>query len=199
MNYMKKTLPLIILALVLCNCDKDDKRIDNENIKLEPYIIENYSDDAKQLYFNEIFEDIDHTNYTNPILDDNEINKILKIIQAVYNSDSTERDAVFDVYDIHGYYCYSFNSISLRVNTELPEIKNLANNIFPTGETELDNLLTTYNFDSVKTSYSYPQFPWLTIYTEDEYNMLPKKKSFQILNLYKILNLIEVVLEMETQ
>jgi hypothetical protein len=175
---MNKMLPLIIFTLLLYSCEKDDKIIDNNDIKLDSYIIENYSDDAKQLYFHEIYQDSTHTNYTNPILDENEINKILKIIQAVYNSDSPERDTVFDIYDIQGYYCYSFNSISLRVDTGLTEIKNLANNIFPTGEAGLDNLLTNYNFDSVKTSYSYPRFPWLTIYTGDEYNMIPIEKEF---------------------
>ncbi len=175
---MKKILPFIVFTLLLSNCEKEDKIIDNNDIKLDSYIIENYSGDAKQLYFHEIFQDSTHTNYTNPILDDNEINKILEIIQAVYNSNSPERDTVFDIYDIHGYYCYSFNSISLRVDTGLSEIKNLANNKFPTGETELDNILNTYNFDSVKTSYSYPRFPWLTIYTDDEYNMIPIEKEF---------------------
>ena len=175
---MKKILTLIFFALLLLSCEKKEGIIDYDKIELEAFIIENYSYDAKQLYFHELFQDSTHVNYENPIIDNNEVNKILKIIQAVYNTDSPERDTVFDIYQIHGYYCYSFNSICLRVNTELTEIQNLADNVIPTGETSLDNILNTYNFDSVKTSYSYPNFPWLTIYTSDEYNMIPIEKEF---------------------
>lgn len=174
---MKKIFLLIFFALLLSGCE-EDKIIGGDDIKLDSYIIENYSDDAKQLYFHEIFQDSAHSNYSKPILEENEINKVLKIIQAVYNSDYPERDTVFDIYQIHGYYCYRFNSISLRVDTGLVEIKNLANGIFPTGESNLDNLLNSYGFDSVRTSYSYPRFPWLTIYTNDEFNMIPIEKEF---------------------
>lgn len=175
---MKKVLPLIIFALFLLGCEKEDGTIGYDGIELDTYIIENYSYDAKQLYFHEIFQDSTHVNYKNPIIDNNEVNKILKIIQAVYNSDSPERDSVFEIFQIHGYYCYRFNSISLKINTELTEIQNLSDNVIPTGETSLDNILNTYNFDSVKTSNSYPDFPWLTIFTSDEYNMIPIEKEF---------------------
>lgn len=185
---MKKISTLIIFVFLLLGCEKDEEiisydKIEEEiigydKIELETYIIENYSYDAKQLYFNEIFQDSTHANFNDPVLDSDEINNILKVIQAVYNSISLERDTVFDIYQIHGYYCYSFNSIMLRVKTELLEIQNLSNGIFQTGESSLDNLLSTYSFDSVKTSYSYPNFPWLTIYTKNEYNMIPIEKEF---------------------
>ncbi len=175
---MKRIFLLIIIALFLIRCEKKDGTNDNNELKLDSYIIENYSEDAKQLYFHEIFQDSTHANYNNPVLDDHEIKEILEIIQAVYDSDSPERDTVFEIYQIHGYYCYSFSSISLKVDTGKAEIKNLVNNIIPTGETALDNLLNSYNFDSVKTSYSYPRFPWLSIYTGDEYNMIPIAKEF---------------------
>ncbi len=181
---MKKIFPFIIFVILLLGCEKENKtkniNQDDEDIviTLTPYIIENYSEDAKQLYFDEIFKNDMHEDYMNPALDEQEIEKILEIIQAVYNSDSPERDTVFNVYDIHGYYCYGFSSMYLKVDTTKTEIHNLANNIFPTGEPNLDQLLTTYHFDSVATSYSYPRFPWLTIYTDDEYNMIPLEKEF---------------------
>ncbi|WP_372647852.1 hypothetical protein [Draconibacterium sp.] len=175
---MKKNLLLIILASILTCCEKEEGTIGYDAIELDTYVIENYLYDAKQLYFHEVYQDSTHFNYNDPILDDKEIDKVLKIIQAVYDSHSPERDTVFDVYQIHGYYCYSFNSISLKVKTELSEIQNLSNKIIPTGETSLDNILSTYNFDSVRTAYSYPRFPWLTVYTDDEYNMITVEKEF---------------------
>jgi hypothetical protein len=175
---MKKSLTLLVFSIFFLSCEKEEITLGYDKIELENYIIENYTNDAKQLYFHEIFRDSTHVNYENSIIDTKEVNKVLKIIQAVYNSTSAERDTVFEIYQIHGYYCYGFNSICLKVNTELTEIQNLSNNLIPTGATLLDNILSTYKFDSVKTSYSYPNFPWLTIFTSDEYNMIPITKEF---------------------
>ncbi|MDL2306108.1 hypothetical protein LJC72_12350 [Bacteroides sp. OttesenSCG-928-D19] len=185
---MKK---LFVLAgiFLLWSCDEHnnlEKDYGLDGVALESYIIENYTRDAKQLYFHEMIQNSTHAGYDNPVIDENEVNKILQIIQAVYNLDIPERDTVFDVYKIHGYYCYSFNSINLKVNTELPEIQNLSENIFPTGETSLDNLLDTYSFDSVSTFYSYPEFSWLTIHTKKEYNMIPIEKAFDKLESVQI-------------
>lgn len=160
------------------SCEKD-VTIWYDEIELESYIIENYSNDAKQLYLHEIFQDSTHPNFEKSIIDNNEINKILKTIQAVYNLNSPERDSVFLKHKIHASYCFSSNSISLRVKTGLPEIKNLATNIIPTGESSLDEILSSYNFDSVKTAYDYPSFPWLTLYANNnEYNMIPIERKF---------------------
>lgn len=169
---------MVIFILVLNSCNDSDGLVGYQKIDLDPYIIESYLHDAKQLYMDEIYHNENHFNYGDPSLDNEEIDKILKIIQAVYDSRSPQRDTVFDVYQIHGYYCYSFSSVGLMVETERPEIQSLSENVFPTGKQELDNLLTTYGFDSVRTAYSYPNFPWLTVYTQQEFNMLPVEKEF---------------------
>ncbi len=181
---MKSTIFILTLAsaILITSCRKDNpSSIGYDKIELTQFIIDNYQSDAKQLFFDEILHNSDHFNYNNPVLDETEVNKILKIIQAVYSSESPERDTVFDVYMIHGYYCYSFNSIGLEVNTELPEIENLSNGIIPTGNTALDDLLSYYQFDSVNTSTYYPDFSWLTIYTANEYNLIPIEKKFKAL------------------
>ncbi len=130
-------------------------------------------------HIHEMIQNSSYAGYDDPVLDEDEITKILKIIQAVYNLDTPERDTVFNIYEIHGYYCYAFNSLSLKVDTEQAGIQNLAKNVFPTGDASLDHLLDTYKFDSVRTSYSYPDFPWLTIYTKKEYNMIPVETEFE--------------------
>ncbi|MCG6188414.1 hypothetical protein [Maribellus maritimus] len=175
---MKIFLYLVFFILVLNSCNDSDGLVGYQKIDLDPYIIESYLHDAKQLYMDEIYHNENHFNYSDPSLDNEEIDKILKIIQAVYDSRSPQRDTVFDVYQIHGYYCYSFSSVGLMVETERPEIQSLSENVFPTGDEELDNLLTAYGFDSVRTAYSYPNFPWLTVYTQQEFNMLPVEKEF---------------------
>ena len=171
-----------MLVFVGYACQEDDSLIGYDHIDLKQFIIDNYTEDAKQLYLNEIFQDNNHFNYNEPRIDLKEVDKILKLLQAVYDSNSPERDTVFDVHQIHGYYCFSLSSMGLKVNTELPEIKNLSDGIIPTGNTDLDNMLATYNFDSVKTAYSYPNFPWLTVYTKHEYNMIPVEKGFSDLS-----------------
>lgn len=179
---MKKIIYILILALAAYSCESDDSQIGYDEIDLKPFIIDNYTRDAKQLYMNEIFNNNNHINFEDPIIDTKEVNKILKLIQAVYDSNSPQRDTIFNLYEIHGYYCYSFNSLGLKVKTELPEIKNLSDGIIPTGNDNLDIILSKYNFESVKTSYSYPGFPWLTIYTTNEYNMIPLEKEFSELS-----------------
>ncbi len=182
---MKKILPFAIFVLFILGCQKAQDT-SNDNIVLTPFVLDNYYHDAKQLYFDEIFKDSTHQNYMNTTIDENEVDKILKIIQAVYDSDYPERDTIFDIYQIHGYYCYSFSSVDLKVDTSQSEIKNLANSVFPTGEPNLDNLLTTYHFDSVSTRYGYPEFSWLTIYTDDEYNLIPLERDFSELSSVEI-------------
>lgn len=176
---MKKIAIFFLFTILLLACNKDNNISEPANIILSPYVIENYTYDARQLYLDDLIHDSTNVNYYIPIIDDTEVENILKIIQAVYNLDSPYRDTVFDIYQIHGYYCYSFNSMSLNVQTDNPGIINLSNGIFPTGDTDLDNILTTYHFDSVRTAYSYPNFPWLSIFTKDKYNLIPLEETFE--------------------
>jgi len=137
----------------------------------------NYYADAKQLYYGEIIKNENHPNYNNPELDEEGIKEILEIIQAVYDSQSLERDTVFYKYKIHEYYRYNFHSVELEVNPELPAIQNLSQGIIPTGDETLDKILSAYAFDSVET-FVYPKFPWITISTKKEYNLIPIVKEF---------------------
>ena len=175
-------LSLIIVSFYSCEQDQlNDFHHDSiilDSVKLDPFIINTYYNDAKLLYCNEIYQDSTHFNRNNPILDTVEISKVLKIIQTIYSINSPETDIIFNVYKIHSRLSISFNSFYLKVQTNLPEIINLADGKIPTGNRNLDNLLTTYKFDSVKTSYSYPGFPWMTIFSKGEYNLLPIVSRF---------------------
>lgn len=175
---MKDILFITVFAFILISCNQTDDAISEEEYELEPNTLESYWHDANQLYFEEIFQDSTHSNYGNPILDENELNEIFEIIQAVYDSNTPQRDTVFNIHQIHKLHCYGLSSMYFKVDTGRTEIKNLAANVIPTGESSLDNLLTTYGFDTVRTSLSYPQFPWLTVYTDEAYNMIPLQKEF---------------------
>lgn len=178
---MKKLVSIICVIIIFIGCQKTDDQINYDKIELSEFVLENYYKDAQQLYFHEVIQNKSHPNYNESELNVDEIKNILKIIQAVYDSKSPERDIVFDEHQIHGYYCYSFSSISLKVKTETPEIENLSNQITPTGNKILDSLLEHYSLDSVRTLYSYPDFPWLTLYTKEEFNMIPVEKELSLL------------------
>jgi hypothetical protein len=40
----------------------------------------------------------------------------------------------------------------------------------------------TYQFDSVQTFVSYPSFNWLTIYSKNEYNLIPIVNKFSLIS-----------------
>lgn len=169
----------IFLVLILISCEKEPPTIVNYNeIVLDSLIINKFYNDAKQLYFDELYDNSTHQNNDTSLIYEDQINDILKIFQAVYDSDLPQRDTIFEKYDIHARYCYDFNSISLKVAPDSAEIKNLVSGEIPTGQQHLDSLINTYGFDSVKSAASYPETPWLKLFCSKEYNMIPIKKSF---------------------
>jgi len=182
MKLLTRIVPIFLICLSACEktpfSNNDHDSITLDSVRLDTFILNNYYRDAKLLYCYEIFQDSSHFNRNNPSLDTAEITKVLKIIQTVYNLNTQESKTIFNVYKIHARLCISFNSIYLKVQPNQPEIINLSKGIIPTGNQQLDNLLATYRFDSVRTFYSYPNFPWLTIYSKDEYNLLPIVSKF---------------------
>lgn len=172
-----KKLALFILILIISGCN--DTLPESELIEIDTNIREKYYDDAVELYIREILDNLNHFNYSNPNLDETELNKILTVFQAVFNLEIPEIDTISNIYNIHTLKCNGTKSIVMHVNTEAPEIIKLANGEFPTGNNQLDYLLETYEFDSVRTSYSYPQFEWLSVNTDNTFNLLPIIKEFE--------------------
>ena len=171
-------LPLILIFLFSCDKYEPDPIAESPNFLLDTFIVNNYKYDAIQLYLEDVSSDTTNPQYNNPELDSTKIDEILKIIQAVYNVNSIVRDTIFNIYQIHKTFCYSYNHISLKVDTNSPEISNMVNGIIPTGDVDLDYLLTTFRFDSIRTFYGYPDFPWLTLFSKGEYNMIPVGSMF---------------------
>jgi hypothetical protein len=173
-----RALIFILFTFLFAGCEKGIP-LNLDNIPIGAFIKDNYINDARQLHLREILGDANHNNFNEAVFDTNEINKILGIFQLVYNLKSPVRDTVFDIYKIHALPCYSLQSIGLKVNTTAPEIISLVNGQIPTGDNALDNILTKYEFDSLRTAYSYPDFPWLSIYTKNSYNLTPIIKALE--------------------
>jgi hypothetical protein len=67
--------------------------------------------------------------------------------------------------------------LGLSVNPAAPEIKKLAANILTTGQPALDNILTTYGFDTVDASLYSSGF--LYVGASRLYNLKPIMKQFE--------------------
>ncbi len=168
---MRKIVFIGLMLLGLLGCQRKEKYTD---IELMPFIYENYLQDAKQLYMREIYADTLHDNYHNPVLDTNEIIRILKIFQAVYNCPEPEAELVFN-HSIHAFKLFSLNTIRITVDTCLEESANLLEGRIPTGIDELDNLLSLYHFDSIHSFY--PNLPVVSLHSREDYHLLPITKQ----------------------
>ncbi len=175
---MKKLFYFATAFLFLFSCTKNSPKNPppcRNIIPIDTFIANHYTDDSKDLYLSEIYNDSSHFNFNNPVLDPVELQDVLGIIQAVYNLQSTESKAVFNQYKIHSRLCNLSHTVSIGVNVSATEIINLANNKIPTGNVLLDNILSTYHFDSVSHMFSIydSTLPYLRIYTPNIYNLNP--------------------------
>ena len=146
-----------------------------DSVKLDPFIVMNYYEDAKLLYVKEIFQDSSHFNRNNPVLDTSEITKVLKVIQTVYNLNTPESNSIFNDKKIHSRICINLDHLWLKVQKTAPEINNLIKGIVPTGNQNLDKLLVKYEFKSVR---SFSITDYIIIYLKREYNLIPVAAEF---------------------
>lgn len=175
------TLSLLALLFAISCETNDSNESENQNIPGN-VDIESYRSDAVQLYYQEIIDNTNHPNYTEAEFDYDQINEIFDLIKAVYELDVPQRDTVFLVHNIHARYCNMTNVLGVNVQTDAPEIQNLAAGVIPTGNEQLDGILEAYAFDSVDVYYGYPDFSWLSLYTSEAYNMIPVAEEFATVN-----------------
>ncbi len=170
------------MVIISCNLfdSSDDDMFDYNSIELSDFIIDNYYEDAMELYFREIKADSTHPNYNNPIFDTDEIDKIMKIIQVVYNSSSSQRGVVFETYDIHTHPSQEFNTLLVGVDTSATEIKNFIAGNIPTGNDELDSIIVKFHFDCV---WVFQIIPTIIISSSENYNLFPIMKALEKISL----------------
>jgi hypothetical protein len=101
-----------IVFFISCNSNDDLTEYQNE---LNSFIYENYWEDAKQIYQNEVANNTNHFNYDLEYLDSLEIVKISKNIQSVYELTIPEQDSIFNQYQIHANIGYIFTELTLKV------------------------------------------------------------------------------------
>lgn len=165
------TFFFVLLASFLVSCDKENNS-ETKSCYCSDHVDSLYRSDAQMLLFKEIYENPEHEDRDNPYFDELKVQEFLKAIQAVYDLDFPEREEVFEENVIHVFPLYGLHSISIRTDTSSQEVKNLISGE-PTGNTELDNIISKYKFNEVKTSYFYPDFNWITIIADEPLNLFP--------------------------
>lgn len=192
MNSALHRLLFLLIGGLFLSCNAVEPERDSRLV-ISDFILENYLDDARQIYFSEVAKDTNSKAYNSITIDSSKVWEKLELFQAVYNSATPEADTVFNVIQIHAKKCFSFNSILMKVETDSTEIQKLAEFSLPTGNIELDALLTTYEIDSVQTAYGYPASNWLILYSSGTYNMLKAASDFhQISSIQTEINTCDV-------
>lgn len=107
-------------------------------------------------------------------------------MQSVYNLNTAETDYIFNTRKIHTKFCYGTSYIILKVDTNKPDIKNLAAGIIPTGNSQLDDILNAYGFAEVDLEYGYPDFNWLGIITPQKLNLIPVVSKLKTISSFSI-------------
>ena len=109
-------------------------------------IIDAYKEDATLLTLRRIYWNGD-SHKDSVIIPEDYIDTVLNAMIAVYNVASIpERDTVIDVFDIRPLYDLGLHMFTLRADSGLVWMNQLEVGNLNTGFTELDNIITNYNF-----------------------------------------------------
>jgi len=134
-------------------------------------IINSYKEDATLLTLRRIYLNGD-SHKDSVMIPESYIDTVLNAMIAVYNVTSIpERDTVIEVFDISPLYNLGLHTFTLSADSGLAWMNQLKVGNLNTGFTELDNIITDYNF----TQYGYYDWPWWyhssTFVTNNTYNI----------------------------
>ena len=128
-----------------------------------------YADDADRLALRHVL-----TNFL-PEKDSVEIpealsDSVLRALIAVYNATPlAARDTVVSMLDIHTFPLPVMTRFYIAADSSLPWMQALENNIFPTGNTTIDNMLTNFNL-AVTSYYQLSTYDMVIFQSGDNYN-----------------------------
>ena len=158
---------LAIVFFISCNSNDDLTEYQNE---LNSFIYENYWEDAKQIYQNEVANNIDHFNYDLEYLDSLEIVKISKNIQSVYELTIPEQDSIFNQYQIHANIGYIFTELTFKVEDNQSVGSSETMNLFLPSSNE--NELFDFNNNQFVFTQSVPiATNWVDVKFNDNKNL----------------------------
>ena len=172
---MKKLLLIAVLLLSLVSCKKDNTTA-NQNI--DPFIADNYTEDARQLLFRMLQNGSVVTDKNKPEFNQTELDKILHSLQAVYNLKTRQTDSIFFISKVHVFPYVSLQSVILQVNQSTLEGKKLMN-YQASGNTAFDNLMSQYGFTFYGNTVNLPNYGFVAIKAPRSYNLVPLLEAFK--------------------
>jgi len=189
---MKQFLVFILaISLFSVSCKEDFIIVDNVVIDYAPYscdyteeLASNYTLSVKRLLLDEMHVDPTHPDIDLPYFNQESIDELLSVLQAVKNIGLPEADTIFDVYSIHARQNLSLNSILIRFDSITEEVENLMIGQ-PTGIALFDDLVSNYEFDSLIVFDFSPMYYKFKFLTDLDLNMIPIMEEFEeIPNVY---------------
>jgi hypothetical protein len=171
-------LPVIAAALLTGSCKKSDIYKSIDGCPVSTTINSSYLNDAKEIVYQRILSGEPVLDSGQPVFNQDELNRVLSAIQSVYALHTPLTDSIFNVYQIHTFKTYVLDAITLQVDVNSPEIKNLVGDK-ATGNPDFDGLMAQYGF-----SYNgaYPPsstLPFMDISSNTWYNLQPLVNSFK--------------------
>lgn len=166
----------VCLAFFVLNYSLNNRSImsksdyNNCNIEIEKSVEQKYKSSAKNVYYNFITENEITPDVNNAKLDTILINKILKMIQLIQNTELPEADTILNILEIDSKENYYYDRIDIYGNDEDPFLNKLAKGIIPTGNSELDKIISKYGLE-LKSSSRFKSSGYITLHTKNEYNM----------------------------
>ncbi|GLB53069.1 hypothetical protein NBRC110019_21090 [Neptunitalea chrysea] len=118
---------------------------------VDPYISTNYINDAKILALREILSNTNDVDYTNPIIPQARYQPYLEGLSVIYTNTANNQvtDSMFNEFAIHIHPVSLQTATPHTINLKVPATTSWLNDFKNTGisgDTTLDNLMSTYNF-----------------------------------------------------
>jgi hypothetical protein len=180
---MKSILSILFIAaftLGACHkkCDDSTHHNPGSDCTISDNIRARYTGSAYHMMMRAYLADTNGAPYHQAELSTTERDHLLRLIQAVYNTSSPQRDTVFNVYSIADYPVISLYDVSLQIDPNTQEGKNLMVGK-PTGNAAFDALLARYGIDSFQTRLSSPGTVFIFARTEVPHNMVQVAKELK--------------------
>jgi hypothetical protein len=178
---MKKILSILIIASIAISachkkCDDTHQNPGGGDCSVSNEIRARYTESAYHMMMRSYLADTSLPQYHQADLSATERDRLLGLIQAVYNMNTPERDTVFNVYNIVEHPLVSLYNVTLQIDPGTQEGKNLMVGN-PTGNTAFDALLAKYGIDSFVTKLSSPGTVWVFARTSVPHNMVQVAKE----------------------
>lgn len=156
-HIIKSSVIFSVLQLLLsCNLNTDPE-LSNEELEINfPDSSRNlYIDDASRLALREIFS-IGSVDTGKVEIPDDLVNTIYNGLLQIYNSISSERDSIFNIYLIHTFRNPSMHNVTISVDSTEDWVKSWRDGNRLTGNEMIDSIMNEYDLELE----DYREAPW---------------------------------------